>query len=201
MFSATVAAAIFGFAATAVAQNPYTNQSEPFDLILKSSNSSLNGSYLFPCHEGAAIESLCVLKGESPTNTTFYHLNMTSYLEGEETPSYGAAGVIAWGLPFTGPNNTKGVESEPLILNVDYNTNIAATQFGPYDWEKDNVFISFDSAGKMTITGGNNWYICLLNYAGYNYETLAYVIGTAGAQPDADKDVACTKVDVYREFV
>jgi hypothetical protein len=41
-------------ATTTLAQ--FTVQSDPFQLILLSSNSTLNGSALYACHEGAAIE-------------------------------------------------------------------------------------------------------------------------------------------------
>lgn len=54
---AGVAALLF-LTSTVAAQN-YT-QSKPFNLILRSSNSTLNGKGLTPCHEGAAIEGLCV---------------------------------------------------------------------------------------------------------------------------------------------
>jgi hypothetical protein len=47
----------------AVAQ--YTNQSAPFNLVLSSSNTTLNGALLGACHEGAAIEGLCLNIGSN----------------------------------------------------------------------------------------------------------------------------------------
>lgn len=61
---ATIAsvAALLSLSSTVAAQN-YT-QSKPFTLTLKSSNTTLNGKALYSCHEGAAIEGLCV--GSAP---------------------------------------------------------------------------------------------------------------------------------------
>lgn len=62
----------FAFATSEVTAQ-YTNQSAPFNLVLLSANSTINGSLLSACHEGAAIEGLCLggLSSESYAQYTF----------------------------------------------------------------------------------------------------------------------------------
>ena len=55
----TIIAGALAFAAGVKAQY-YANQSAPFYLVLTSQNTTLNGSTLVSCHEGAAIEGLCI---------------------------------------------------------------------------------------------------------------------------------------------
>jgi hypothetical protein len=84
---------IFAFAASrAVAQ--YTNQSALFNLVLSSSNKTLNGALLGACHEGAAIEGLCVNIGSSSAASSYnqYTFNTTS---GETPdPALGITGLL-----------------------------------------------------------------------------------------------------------
>lgn len=47
-------------ALTSGATAQYLNQTAPFALVVISSNTTYNGSTLAACHEGAAIESLCI---------------------------------------------------------------------------------------------------------------------------------------------
>jgi hypothetical protein len=82
-----------------LAQN---QQSKPFALVLISENKSINGSALFACHEGAAIEGLCTggpLKG-SDASTTF-HLNTTKN-EFVANKTAGKTGVLTWELQNIG---------------------------------------------------------------------------------------------------
>ncbi|KAG4418069.1 hypothetical protein IFR04_008806 [Cadophora malorum] len=50
-----------GISSAAMSPQPpkYLVQSTPFNLIVLSSNSTLNGTHLYACHEGAAIQGLC----------------------------------------------------------------------------------------------------------------------------------------------
>ena len=57
-------------------------QSKPFNLLIQSSNKSIDGQKLNACHSGAAIESLCL----SGNNGAVFHLNTT---KGEIEPIKG----------------------------------------------------------------------------------------------------------------
>lgn len=51
-------ASLLALSTSALAQ--YTNQSSPFYLVISSEDSKYNGTALEECHEGAAIEGLCI---------------------------------------------------------------------------------------------------------------------------------------------
>jgi hypothetical protein len=71
----------------------YTNQSAPFNLILCSSNATLNGALLGACHEGAAIEGLCPsIGGNASASYNQFTFNYTS----EQTPDpvFGITGLL-----------------------------------------------------------------------------------------------------------
>jgi hypothetical protein len=67
-------------------------QSKPFNLIIQSGSKELNGRAFATCHEGAAIESICLLKDSK----TAFHLNTT---QGAQPGPGGLAGVLTWELP------------------------------------------------------------------------------------------------------
>ena len=82
-----------------------TVQSKPFHLTIVSDNKTYNGMGLSTCHEGAAIESLCVAK-----TSAVYHLNTT---KSQTAPIKGdsVSGVLTWVLPSS-------MFSTPAILGV-----------------------------------------------------------------------------------
>ena len=67
-------------------------QSDPFYLVLQSSNSTLNGRTLFACHEGAAIEGLCLEPRQDKANVPYstFRFNYT-----KSTPN---SGLLTWTL-------------------------------------------------------------------------------------------------------
>lgn len=67
-------------------------QSDPFYLVLQSSNSTLNGRTLFACHEGAAIEGLCLGPKQDKANVPYstFRFNYT-----KSTPK---SGLLTWTL-------------------------------------------------------------------------------------------------------
>jgi hypothetical protein len=83
---ASVISFVLAFAATQiVAQN--LNQSAPFNLVLSAANTTINGSLLDACHEGAAIEGLCL--GGAPTDSyAQYNFNYTA-----QDPSSSSSGI------------------------------------------------------------------------------------------------------------
>ena len=87
-------------------------QSKGFFLELKSDNATLNGQQLFACHTGAAIEQPCVLSksGQGGKEVQTFYYNYTS-----RHPGYGK---LTWDLPFTGPNNKKGIRKSHLASGL-----------------------------------------------------------------------------------
>lgn len=95
------------------------DQSAPFNLVLKSSNTTIDGVALASCHEGAAIEGLCLTTTWTPTlAAATYNLNYSST---------STDGVLTWNLPF----NTNQVLSEPMTLQSTRDANVEAAFFNP----------------------------------------------------------------------
>jgi len=87
-------------AAMALVNGQFLNQSAPFNLILGSTNPAYDNSTLSACHEGAAIESLCVysvtqVRRPNTNLINQYQLNYSSF----DGPGYG---YLTWLLPYTG---------------------------------------------------------------------------------------------------
>ncbi|APA15886.1 hypothetical protein SS1G_09232 [Sclerotinia sclerotiorum 1980 UF-70] len=202
MRTSFIATSLLAVAATQVAAQ-YTNQSAPFNLVLLSSNDTLNGTTLFPCHEGAAIEGLCVGASITNTNTTFYTYNFnTSSYDTSFNASIGETGVLTWLLQGANFNL-----SSPFGLSYSPTSNIAMPLFTP---GTSTTNVAFDENDLLNIQGYQNdttvpitfgteayyrWYICE-TYWGYHYTTLAWVVGEAEPQ-----NPTCVKVDVKRVFV
>lgn len=193
-------------------------QSKPFNLIVQSDSKELNGRAFSTCHEGAAIESICILKGSKAS----FNLNTT---EGVEPGPGGLAGVLTWLLPSrmlsrrhhiasSGVTN-KHIRTEPPIPSSmsfysDPSTNVALPLFYPGDsntqyvgFDKDDLMniVSYLDDTKSPPTGQTprvlkQWYVCNTYYTGYTYQTLSWVLGTAKPQ-----NPSCVKVNVKRKFV
>jgi hypothetical protein len=88
-------------AATTLAQR----QSAPFYLVAISDDPKVNGTHFEACHEGAAIESLCVGPKKVGSDSSFstYRLN--------NTKSYPNEGVLSWVLHSAG--NVKCTQPKP----------------------------------------------------------------------------------------
>jgi len=176
-------------------------QSKPFNLVLQSSDKSLNGQQLAACHSGAAIESLC-LAGSSGAK---FFLNTT---QGSTSPlkQYEPAGVLIWNLPIGGDG---GVESEPMSFYTDPSTNVALPLFEP---GYGRQYVAAESkTGRLAVlsylddshtppTGDkvralSNWYVCQSYYTGYQYRTLNWVLGNGSQKP---QNPSCVKVEVQR---
>jgi hypothetical protein len=172
------------------------NQSLPFNLQLQAcENSTLNGKYLTPCHEGAAIEGLCPMTTPLPKNESFYY-NYTD-------TSMSNTGYLTWVLPANGGSL---LFSEGMRLSTNPTTNVAVPLFEP---DQNGQLIGFNEDDEMFIEGLDDrvaplnmtnvvryqrWAVCT-TYVGYRYNTLAWTLGAA--EPE---NPTCHKVKVKRVF-
>ncbi|KAL9107015.1 MAG: hypothetical protein Q9227_008051 [Pyrenula ochraceoflavens] len=181
------------------------NQTAPFSLILQTAVSSpLNGTALASCHEGAAIEGLCVTSSPPSSNLSYaqtYRFNYSASSTAPD-PSPSTQGYVVYEL--RGGNFDI---FEPLGLSYNPASNVAVPLFYP-----DNdiaTSMAFDENDLLNIQsyiddttdpptlgqkGYYRWYVCT-TYAGYTYQTLAWVLG-----PNEPENPTCTKVDVKRIF-
>ncbi|KAK5654093.1 hypothetical protein OQA88_7524 [Cercophora sp. LCS_1] len=209
MKSNFIAAAVAVLGSTPVlAQTPI--QSDPFFLKIVSSNSSLDGRYLYACHTGAATETLCLGKVETPAanrdSATFYW-NTTSY---DNTPA--TSGVLIWNLKLAmGSDGTQQIVPSPMTLQYNPGTNVATTWFSPgYPDPRSNV--GFNNSALFvdaypddsTFRDGQypspqvgrqatSWYACWIMAGSYYYEALAWVTSGEPRNP------TCRPVSVVKE--
>lgn len=177
----TILAVLGAVASLASAQN-YNISSKPFHLVLGSAkNKTLNGATLSPCHEGAAIEGLC-LGGKKLSTAEVFNFNTSAYSQPTNSP-IGDTGILTWLLPTADLSY-----SSALTLEANPTSNVAVPLFFPGDENAQQV--AFDNKGLLNIQGYLDdsvfpfnttetkayyrWYICQ-TYVGYAYTTLAWV--------------------------
>lgn len=210
MKSFTLSGVLAALTATAAVQAQTYTQDGPFNLKLKSDDSSLDGKYLYACHAGAAIESLCLGSTESPADSSsasFYY----NYTVNDNVPSN--SGLLIWNLPVNGQDGVITVSS-PLSFNYDPGSNVATTLFEPSTSSSLNV--AFDNEDQLFVptyiddskyvpgqypqnTGTialQNWQACWAQVGGgYYYNVLAWVTSGAPKNPTC-KAVKVAKVAV-----
>jgi hypothetical protein len=182
--------------AVAAVSGQYLNQSAPFQLELVSTDASLNGQHLASCHEGAAIESLCLY---NVTDSPVYYYNYS------DTPSFkSTSGYLTYLL-----QGANFAVYEPLSFIYNVGSNVAVPMFSPAD---SGLPIAFDESNLLYVpsaiddtqnpinpsAGQQNlyrWYICT-TYAGYTYQTLSWALGQYPPQ-----NPTCCPVNVRRIFV
>jgi len=177
-------------------------ESAPFKLIIISPNSTINGTSLTACHEGAAIEGLCSTQtmGLSDSPGSLFNHNTTTGQTVNAT--IGGPGTLTYELAGANFNI-----SEPMSLSFNPTSNVAVPLFIP---GYDITSVAFDKDEKMNIQGYVDdtvdpakyevqayyrWYVCI-TYTGYTYSTLTWVTG-----PGAPQNPTCQKVDVKRVFI
>ena len=180
---------------------PVVTQSAPFRLQLTSRNRTLNGSYLFAAHAGAAIESFVPTKNISLASQ--FNFNTTSYGSSSSNPSYnvtGEPGILTWTL--VGGNF---VEPEATQLVYDPASDVAALQIYPgnstasqFAFDKGNVLNipNYNAYRNKQSEALKRFYICQLYTTGYAYHSLGFKLGTG-----APNDKSCTAVTVKRVFL
>ncbi|KAF8858190.1 hypothetical protein BDZ45DRAFT_674150 [Acephala macrosclerotiorum] len=194
----SIIASTLALAANQVAAQ-YNNQSAPFNLVLHSHNTTYDGQTLAACHEGAAIEGLC-LSGPLTNTSVQYTFNTSTTFSPD--PVLGTPGYLNYEL--RGGNFNL---SSPLDIPVNPISNVAVPLFGP---SESGANVGFDTDNKLFVWGYTDdtvsppvyktqgfyrWYVCFTN-AGYTYTTLAWVVG-----PHSPENPSCVKVDVKRVFV
>ncbi|KAH6642660.1 hypothetical protein C7974DRAFT_328184 [Boeremia exigua] len=189
-------------------QGYYDISSPDFRLILRSSNSTLNGTALGACHQGAATEGLCptreTVQNPPSSYTTFYH-NVSS----DDNATAGAAntkGILNWILQAADGANY----SSAMGLSLSDTSNVANPIFfpgmiahSPIAFEEDGCTyieaVQDDTVSPPVyfkpIRKVKNWYVCYTRWS-YLYYTLAWKVGLTG-QP---QNPSCQKVDVIRVF-
>lgn len=192
------------FATLTVAQ--YDVQSPPFQIVLFSDDDAVNGSTISACHSGAGISSLCLSKGNSPSNpsplpvATFYFntSTLTQPASKGSTP-----GVLSYYVPADPPIPST------LDFYLDPITNYALPLFYP---GYDGKTIAVDEQDLFNVQGyvdysvnppksGDyvayyRWFVCPTYYSGYQY--LNVVWGLGEEEPETP---GCAKVDVKRVFI
>jgi len=188
------------------AQSIYPNQTAPFQLkIYSATNETLNGSSVFACHEGAAIEGICN-QGQLVTVPTSASTFTFNYTAGQtvEDPSIGVTGYLTYLLQGSNFN-----VSEPMELTMLESSNVAHPIFTP---SETGTLVAFDAQEALNIqsyvddtvyppAAGSpkayyRWYMCTTYYSSYTYETLNWVLGSFPPQ-----NPSCQKVDVKREYI
>ncbi|OAL52266.1 hypothetical protein IQ07DRAFT_505570 [Pyrenochaeta sp. DS3sAY3a] len=194
-------------AATATAQY-YNITSAPFNLVVTSSDGSINDT-LSACHTGAALESLCLSNSKTvskpnPVAPAVFRFNTSSYSQAPE-PGFGIPGILTWILPSIPPIPSS------VFFNYDPTTNIAVPILGPGSDQSQSL--AFDAQNRLTVHGyvdwsvtppngtGNwkqyyRWYACQTYYAAYDYETLAWGLGPGKPKLPSCVAVSVTKVAV-----
>lgn len=205
MFSTTLLAGTLALTAFSSAQ--YLNQTAPFKLtILSAYNETLNGSSLFACHEGAAIEGICNAGQLTnlPQAATTFAFNYSDSIPAQD-PKTGQDGYLTYLLQASGLN-----VSEPMELTMFVSSNVAHAIFMP---SETGQLVAFDDQGLMNIhsylddtvyppksdgtpTALYRWFMCTTTYGSYTYETLNWVLGKFPPQ-----NPSCQDVQIKREYL
>lgn len=191
-------------AACTNAQSFYNEMSKPFNLVLTSDNTTINGKTLATCHSGAALETLCLSTGDAVPATSFNFNTSTDAFTPNAT--LGTPGILTWLL------KTTSIEvSSSVYFSYDPSTDLAVPVLTPGadspqalafdDQDKLNVQGSIDWTANppnstAATVGYYRWYACRTYVGAYSYETLAWGLGAA--KPE---NPTCVSVGVKRVFV
>ncbi|KAH6633586.1 hypothetical protein C7974DRAFT_393058 [Boeremia exigua] len=197
-------------ATSARAQLFYNETSAPFNLVLTSENSTINGSTLSACHTGAAIESLCLSSGGGVSNPTpiaaaTFNFN-TSTDPFTPNATLGTPGILTWTLKTTSLDVPSSV-----YFNNDPTTDSAIPILTP--GQENPQLLAFDDQDRLNVQGYIDWtanppnstgttvayyrwYACQTYFGGYSYRTLAWGFGN-----EKPENPTCVKTGVKRIFV
>ena len=195
-------ASLMALAASATAQ--YPNQTAPFALVVYSpQNETYNGTTLGACHEGAALEGLCIsapYASSLPSSVSTFTQNYSA--AAAPLPMVGTVGYLTYELQGANFNL-----SSPMEFSYNPASNVAVPLFTPSAGGQEIAF-NEDQLGVVTFSDDtitppaevptfyfDRWYICETN-AGYDYITLAWVLGDT-----TPENPSCVKAFINRVFV
>lgn len=192
------------------AQLFYNETSDPFNLVLTSENSTVNGTTLSACHIGAALESLCLSSGGGISNPTAIAAATFNFNTSTDpfTPNatLGTPGILTWTL------KTSSIDvPSSVYFNYDPTTDSAVPILTP--GQERPQLLAFDDQDRLNVQGYidwtanppnstgtteayNRWYACQTYFSGYSYRNLVWGLGT-----DEPENPTCMKVGVRRVFV
>ncbi|KAL7623817.1 hypothetical protein AAE478_005372 [Parahypoxylon ruwenzoriense] len=189
----------------AFAQSNYPDQSAPFNLVLSSTNKTLDGLKLAACHSGAAVESLCL--DDSVRKPEFQTFFFNGSAEPPSEPAYLPSGLLTW--TFTG-GSPPLTSSTALAFLYNEASNLAF----PLIWPGDNSQpVSFTDDELLAVAAAVNdavspprpyensatyltdrWAICKTYWQGYGYVALQYVLGNREPQNPSCQSVTVKRV-------
>jgi hypothetical protein len=201
----TLSTLALSFVALTTAQ--YDVESPPFQLIVLSDDDAINGTTISACHSGAAIESLCLSSGNSPSNPTpiapaTFHFNTSSLTQPASPGS--TPGVLNYDLQ----TSTTPIPST-LDFDTDLLTNYALPLLYPgtggrslavdqYDLFNVQGYVDYSvsppKAGEYAAY--YRWYVCTTYYSGYQYLNVVWGLGD-----DKPNTPGCVKVELKRVFI
>ncbi|KAJ4381823.1 hypothetical protein N0V86_003188 [Didymella sp. IMI 355093] len=188
----------------------YNETSKPFNLVLTSDNSTINGSTLSACHTGAALESLCLSSGGGVSNPSAIPASTFNFNTSSEvvTPNatLGTPGILTWTLQTSSLDVPSSV-----YFNYDPTTDTALPILTP--GSESPQLLAFDDNDRLNVQGSINyaanppnstgstqayyrWYACQTYFSGYSYENLVWGLGIEKPQ-----NPTCVSVGVKRVFV
>jgi hypothetical protein len=193
-------------AAVTSAQDSYYNEtSAPFHLVVTSEDGYVNDT-LSACHIGAALESLCLSNAESgsspsPLAAAVFNFNTSTYSQAP-APSLGVPGILTWWL------QTSSIGDVPSSVSFSYDpaTNLALPILSPGD--EDAQTLAFDTQDELTVQGYTSsngtttwteyyrWYACDTYFSGYQYNALAWGLGSGKPENPSCVAVNVTRVSV-----
>ncbi|KAF3006767.1 hypothetical protein E8E13_010089 [Curvularia kusanoi] len=142
--------ALLPFLAAAHAQLFYNETSAPFNLVLTSDNSTINGTTLSACHTGAALESLCLSQGggvsnPNPLPAVQFNFN-TSTDPFTPNATLGTPGILTWTLK----TSSFDVPSSVYFF-YDPTTDAALPLLKP--GQDDSQILAFDDQDRLNVQG------------------------------------------------
>ncbi|KAH7411863.1 hypothetical protein DE146DRAFT_256601 [Phaeosphaeria sp. MPI-PUGE-AT-0046c] len=206
---ATLSFTAFASAALAQSENYYNITSRPFRLLLKSDNKTIDGTTLGGCHQGAAIEGLCVTDQRLENNATWYNTFTHNVSASAEPNAIDTQGILAFTLLASGSMQIPS----SMQLSINPTSNVAVPTI--YPGFQQYTVVQFDDSGSLYIPAYQNdfvsppespsppwkikeWYVCLTRWS-YLYTTLAWKVGMDSHSPP--QNPTCQKVEVLRVYI
>ncbi|CCG80990.1 Putative uncharacterized protein [Taphrina deformans PYCC 5710] len=181
-------------------------QSPPFNLYVTSENATLNGSYVFAGHSGAAIEQLIIGHNSSASDITkpayIFNFNSSSASSYTYENITGPTGTVVWTLRGSNFNTSQGLGFEYSPFYDDSLLTLGLSTPYLFNFQNDTL-VATQYSGNRTdpVIVYNNFYSCITAVyqgEGYTYTSLHWKVGSGATAPE---NTSCQKVSVKRRFV